>query len=267
MTVRYALQDSLSDLARCLRFYSRLPVPRLPWETDPHPAPDFATMPRMLPFAGAILGSVAATALAAALWLGLGPSVSAALAITILTLATGAFHEDGLADTADSLGGATRERRLEIMKDSRIGAFGASALILGFALRISALATLAERLGLVPLAGIVILVAAVSRTAALTLLTWLPPARSDGASYVLGRPTPATLVIASVLAAALAFTVGTATALPVSGTASALLLSAAVAVLMTWVSARLVRGQTGDLGGATQQLCEIAGLLAFLAMR
>ena len=64
-----------------------------------------------------------------------------------MVLTTGALHEDGLADIADSFGGTTRERRLEIMRDSRIGSFGASALFLALALRIGALAALASRIG------------------------------------------------------------------------------------------------------------------------
>ena len=264
MTLRSAVKDGLSDLACCTRFYSRLPVPALAWESDPHGAPDFATMARMLPFTGAILGCVGAAVLSIALSVGLGAWVSATLAIAVLTLATGAFHEDGLADTADSLGGSTPEQRLEIMKDSRIGSFGASALILAFSLRITALAALAERLDLLALAATVIVVAAVSRTSALVVFTFLPPARSDGASYALGQPTRRTLAIAAGFTAVLALGLGAATSLPISAAALALVVPAAAAVLMTLLSARLVRGQTGDVGGATQQLSEIVGLLGIL---
>jgi len=121
----------LRDLLRCLRFYSRLPVPVLASEIDPYGPPDFATMPRVAPLAGAVIGCVGALMLLAAFALGFGAWLCAAFAVAVLTLATGAFHEDGLADAADGFGGgSTPERRLEIMKDSRIGAYGGAALIL-----------------------------------------------------------------------------------------------------------------------------------------
>ena len=115
--------DLAIDLLRCLRFWSRLPTPILASEKDPHGFPDFSRITRMLPLAGAIIGAVGALALGLAHWLRLPSSIAAGLTLAALILATGAFHEDGLADTADGLGGgATRQRKLEIMKDSRIGA-------------------------------------------------------------------------------------------------------------------------------------------------
>ncbi len=140
-------RGALYDLAGCLRFYSRLPVPQLPGEPDPHRSPDFTTLPRMLPLAGLILALPAALVLAAGWAVGLGPFLAATLAVAVAVVATGALHEDGLADVADGFGGgATRERRLEIMRDSRIGAYGGAALVLALALRIGALATLLDRI-------------------------------------------------------------------------------------------------------------------------
>src|SRR3954463_5342045 len=105
------------EVARSLRFSSRIPVPTMNWETDPHGPPDFRTMPRVVPIAGALIGALGAAAILGGHALGLGAFVNAALATAVLTLVTGAFHEDGLADTADGFGGgATPERRLEIMK-------------------------------------------------------------------------------------------------------------------------------------------------------
>ena len=74
---------------------------------------------------------------------GLSPSVAAALALAAAMLATGCLHEDGLSDVADGFGGGkTRERKLEIMRDSRIGAYGAAALVMSVLIRWSALADL-----------------------------------------------------------------------------------------------------------------------------
>ena len=254
----------LCDLAACLRFYSRLPIPALPFETDPHAMPDFRTAVRALPAAGALIGLIGAIALALASAFGLPPTVAAALALTALVAATGAFHEDGLADTADGFGGgATRERKLEIMKDSRIGTYGGAALVLSFLLRWSALVALVDRHG-DEFAGLVIVaLAALSRTVALMPLVALEPARTDGAAWRAGKPEAPALLIAGGLALVLA-------CLPMAGGATArqcalaMVLAVAAAGGVTRLSARQIGDQTGDVAGAAQQAAEIAGLLAFL---
>ena len=253
------------DLAAALRFCSRLPVPPLPGEADPHAVPDVRRLARMLPLAGATIGAFGGAVLFIALALGLGPWVSAALAIAALTVVTGALHEDGLADAADGFGGgATRERRLEIMRDSRIGSFGAAALFLAFALRIAALATLAARLDALGAAAAVVHAAALSRTAELIPLALSPSARTDGASASFGRPSPAALARAALIAAAVALLLVLAAALPLTGVALGFELAAAVAFGMTRLSNRLIGGQTGDVAGAVQQLGEIAALIGLL---
>jgi adenosylcobinamide-GDP ribazoletransferase len=258
-------KEAASDLAGCLRFYSRLPIPALPWETDPHRAPDFRTLPRMLPVAGALIGAVGATTMAVALSLGLGPLLSAVLAIGSLTMATGAFHEDGLADAADGLGGgSTPDRRLEIMRDSRIGSYGGAALILAFALRIAALATMAERLSTARVAIAIVIAGSVSRVAALLLFGLTPPARAAGAAYVVGQPSTETLAIACALAAAIALALGAAGGLPLSGIALGLALGLAIALVAARLASTLVGGHTGDVAGGTQQIAEICFLIALL---
>ena len=115
-------------VARCVRFYSRLPMPALPGEADPHAVPDFRIEPVGLPVAALliVLPALLVSVLCAALKL--DPLLSAALAVAALVVGTGAFHEDGLCDCADGLfGGHDVERRLEIMKDSRIGTFAGCA--------------------------------------------------------------------------------------------------------------------------------------------
>ncbi len=203
----------------CLRFYSRLPVPQLPGEPDPHRVPDFTALPRMLPLAGLILALPAALVLAAGWWIGLGPFLAATLAVAVMVLATGALHEDGLADVADGFGGggATLERRLEIMRDSRIGAYGGAALVLALALRIGALATLLDRTGYAA-ATALILVAALSRLAALAPMVLLPPARPGGLSASVGRPNRASLWVALAIGLAVALG-GVILGLPLRGVA------------------------------------------------
>ncbi|GJD47457.1 Adenosylcobinamide-GDP ribazoletransferase [Methylobacterium crusticola] len=253
----------LLDLAACLRFFSRLPVPALPGEGDAHATPDFRTAPRMLPLAGLVIGLPAALALVGGVKLGLGPYIAATLALAFATLVTGALHEDGLADVADGFGGgATPARRLEIMRDSRIGAYGTAALILSYALRIGALATLADRAGW-RAALAVLAVAALSRTAALWPMCRLGPARPDGAAHAVGRPDPATHATAWALCLvvlALAGLLG----LPWHGLGLAALLALAAAWAVTRLAGRLIGGQSGDVVGACQQIAEIAALLALL---
>jgi adenosylcobinamide-GDP ribazoletransferase len=253
------------SVLRCLRFYSRLPVPTVSFEPEPHGPPDVRTMARVLPLAGALIGLVPALVLVLGLALDLGPWLSAALALAALTVATGAMHEDGLADTADGFGGgATEERRLAIMRDSRIGSFGAVALILGFALRIAALATLAERLDPAAAAAAILLAAALSRTAGLIVLGLLAPARADGASHAFGRPTSEDLWSACAIAGTLTLLVGLLSGLPVIGLVLMTLLPAAAAYGITRLADRLIGGQTGDVVGAAQSLAEIACLIGLL---
>lgn len=264
---RGPLARAAVHVAQCLRFYSRLPVPALPWESDPHARPDFAVMTRMLPVAGAVIGTIGALVFLAAHALGLGPLIAAALAVSALTLVIGAFHEDGLADTFDSFGGgATRERRLEIMKDSRIGTFGGAALILGLGLRVLLLAEIAARISPLAAAGALVGIAALSRSVSLAPLTFLPAARSDGASAAVGRPTRTTFALACAIAFAIYAAIGLATGLEAPGLALGALLAAAATALMTRWSKAMIDGQTGDVAGAAQQISEIAIMLGLLIL-
>jgi adenosylcobinamide-GDP ribazoletransferase len=139
------------------------------------------------PVAGVAVGLVGALVLALAALLGLPLLLRAAFATAALVAATGALHEDGLADVADGFGGgATRARKLEIMRDSSIGAYGAIAIALALILRVGALAAALDG-GFWRAAFSLTLVAALSRAAALTPLALLPPARADGAGAAAGR--------------------------------------------------------------------------------
>lgn len=257
-------RNLLHDLAACLRFYSRLPLPRFPGEPDPHAVPDFRTIPRMLPLAGLILALPPALVLLAGWWIDLGPFVAATLAVAVAVMLTGALHEDGLADVADGFGGgATPERRLEIMKDSRIGAYGGVALVLALALRIGALATLLDRVD-AGAAVALVLAAALSRTAALAPMVLLDPARRDGAAAAVGRPGHPALMVAGTLAFALAL-LAALLGLPFGGIVLMLVLSGLGALAVTALARRRIGGQTGDVIGACQQVAEIAALLGLVA--
>lgn len=251
--------------AICIRFYSRLPVPRLGGEDAAHALPDFRLIPRAVPLAALVIALPAALILLIAGLAGVSPPLAATLTVTVLVLTTGAFHEDGLADTADGLfGGHTPERRLEIMKDSRVGSFGALALGLSLLLRITALSALLQALGGWAAAAALLSAAPVSRAIALYLLATQPPARASGASAAVGQPSNATAWIALALALALALAAALLGGLPLAGLALGLLLAAAASLWLMRFARRLIGGQTGDILGAAQQLAEIALYCGFV---
>lgn len=245
--------------AICLRFWSRLPVPLLPGEADGHGVPDFREVPRALPFAALVIAAPAALIALGAGLAGLSGFVVAALALTTLALTTGAFHEDGLADTADGLfGGHTVERRLEIMKDSRIGSYGALALGLSLLLRASLIAMILDRSGAWAAAAALLVAAPWSRTEGLFMLATQPAARSSGAAAAVGQPTVLTARIALGLSLFLATGIGLAAQLPIAGLLIGFALAHGAAAVLSRTARRLIGGQTGDILGAAQQLAEIA---------
>ncbi len=256
----------LADFLACLRFYSRLPVPVLPFEAEPYAMLDFATSVRVLPFAGFFIGGLGGLVFWGASALGLSLLAAAAFALAFLLLATGAFHEDGLADTADGLGGGmTLERKLEIMKDSRIGTFGGAALIMSLLLRTLLLADIAQNFGVPAAALIMAASGGASRVAALMLHGLLPSARNDGAAWAAAKPLPSTLLLAILLAIAIGLSpmsLGVGLERLVLGLA----VMALAALAMAALAHRQIKGMTGDIAGATQQIAEIL-FFAVLASR
>jgi adenosylcobinamide-GDP ribazoletransferase len=255
----------LIDLQICIGFCTWLPVSSTLGGSDrAFSFAEFHRAVRMLPVAGALLGTLAALALGSLTWLGVPPLLSAPLTISLLAALTGAIHEDGLADCADGFfGGETRERRLEIMRDSRTGTYGAAALALTLYIRSASLAILAGK-SLALACLVLAAAAAVSRTAALLPLFLLPPARQDGAGFAAGKPGGQALVSALIAAALFAFApacAGASLFRPVTG----LVLATAAASAMTALAKHKIGGQTGDVAGAAQQLSELGFYLAFAA--
>jgi adenosylcobinamide-GDP ribazoletransferase len=254
----------LADFYFCLGFFTRLPIPAAASRSEPYSLANFSRAVRMLPVAGGLVGILAAIVMAAASRFGFPPPLAAPLAICSLVLLGGAMHEDGLVDCADGyFGGATRERKLEIMEDSRIGTFGAVALVLSLNLRAVSLALIAGDSLALALA-VLIGAAALSRTASLMPLALLPPARENGAGVGAGKPERAALAIAACLAAVFALApvvAGAYLARSLAGIAAAT--GAAYASVL--LARKQIGGQTGDAAGAAQQLSEIAYYLAFAA--
>lgn len=208
------------------------------------------------PLVGLALAGLAALLAIISQAIGIKPEIAALLALALMILQTGALHEDGLADVADGFwGGTTAARRLEIMKDSATGSYGTIALILSLGLRGAALVALADHLAIALFVS-----AALSRAAMPAMMRALPNARQTGLSAQTGRPAPAVLFTALMLAAL--FTV------LLTGWAALWLLP--VAALVTLACCALARakigGQTGDTIGATQQVIEITSLIALTAL-
>lgn len=184
--------------------------------------------------------------------------VAAALAVALGALVTGAFHEDGLADTADAFGGGwTREDVLRILKDPRQGTFGVLALVLSSMLKIGAIAAFD------PWAALVVLPAAhaFSRSGAVGLLAFVPPATGEGlgASYArsIGRSQIGQTAVTGVVIAALLMGVWL---LPAAAAAIAVL------VVLARMTVTKAGGLTGDVLGAAQQAVEIAVLMGASAI-
>jgi adenosylcobinamide-GDP ribazoletransferase len=238
------------DLIVTLGFYTRLPLPH----DHVNAGAELAQASWAAPLAGAVVGAFGALAYALAHAFGLGALPAAGLAIFASLIVTGALHEDGLADTADAFGaGTTPETRLAIMRDSRIGAFGACALILSIGLRWVAVASLVGPARV----AVALIVAHAAARAMPPLLMWLiPPARPDGLSATAGLP-PADGVAAAALLGLAALVLGLGLA---NGLIAAALL---VACLVTIRSLALnkIGGQTGDVLGTLEQVCEIVVLL------
>ena len=225
---------------------------------------DFGRAAGAVPVAGAIIGAGGALALIARGALGLPPLVAALFCIAALVASSGALHEDGLADCADGFGGGRgRDDKLAIMKDSRIGTYGAAALVLALGLRAAALAALLDR-GLPAAAAAIIAAAALSRTLALLPLVLLEPARADGAGHAAAKPRGWPLFAAAVLAALFGFAPMLA-GLGFGHLLAAILAASVAAFAMTRLAFHAIGGQTGDVAGAAQQLAEIAFLCALVA--
>jgi adenosylcobinamide-GDP ribazoletransferase len=248
------LEDRAEELKASIAFCTRLPFGRMEL-TDPKIVGKAAWA---FPVVGIIVGLIGSLIYVVAHRFGVPAWPAAALSVAATLIATGALHEDGLADTADGFGGGgTRQQKLDIMRDSRTGAYGVCALVLGLLLRVGALASFADAHAVVW----ALIASHCAARAGMPALMWLlPPARSDGLSYEAGQPTGESMAAA----AAIALVVLLFCLYPARAVVAATLLLIAVG-LMAWLSLRQVDGQTGDVVGALEQVGEIVVLLVALA--
>jgi len=241
------------------RWLSALPVAAMFLTRLPARAPDAALAGAAIafPVVGVIVGALGGAAYWLAWLVGLPAPVSALLAVGATVTVTGALHEDGLADMADGMAGRTRDDAIRIMRDSRTGGYGVLALIFSVALRVAALAALADP-------GVVVIAmasaGAASRAALPVAMRLLAPASAGGLGTGAGRPEALDVVLAVAIAGLIAV-------LALGPVAAPAMVGATL--FAGWAVAALARrrlgGYTGDVLGAMQQAAEIAGLLAIAA--
>jgi adenosylcobinamide-GDP ribazoletransferase len=255
MTPDAWLGRTVLDLRNCILFSTRLPLAHgLPVDGC-----DLSRASWAMPVAGALIGGAGSLAYACASWIGLPSLPAAALALAATLAITGCLHEDGLADTADGFGGGRdAEHRLAIMRDSRLGTYGACALAASLMLRWSAVAAIVH-----PWSVAVALTTAhaAARAPLPMFMRLIGPARSDGLSAAAGRPPFASAAAACALGA-LALLAGFG---PLGALGGLVLLTCAGAC-MARLSMQAIGGQTGDVVGALEQVNETLVLLAAAIM-
>ena len=248
------LKRELEYFFGAVRFFTRLPVPG--WVG--HSAEALTSSARYFPAVGLLVGGIGALVYlgAALIW---PKAVAVLLAMAATLYATGAFHEDGLADTVDGLGGGwDKTRILEIMKDSRVGSYGVVATVLALLGKFTLLVALDD--ALLPLA--LMAAHAVSRFAATSLLATMDYARDDDSAK--SRPLAGRLSLPALSFAAL-FALLPLIFLPLENVWPACLLAGLACVWLAGLFRRWLGGYTGDCLGATQQFCELAFYLGLLA--
>jgi adenosylcobinamide-GDP ribazoletransferase len=234
-----------TEIAVAFQFLTRIPMPSISYEAD-----SLSRATKFFPLVGLVVGS-GAVLVRELLMFHMSRPLVAVIMLLYLVLITGCLHEDGLADTGDGFGGGrTKDQILSIMKDSRIGSYGATALVLSLLARYLLLASLP----LEHFAAYVISSQVLCRWSSLPLSYFLPPAREqDGQGARIAKlMSLASLIFGSVFSfAVVAFALRWSAVAP-------LLVAIFTAALSGWLYARKIGGVTGDCFGATNQLTEIA---------
>lgn len=247
-------RDGIGDVGVAIGLLTRVPMPHAVGATPD----DLARAQRAFPLVGALIGLLVGLVDRCLLAIGIPALAAAALALGAGAALTGALHEDGLADVGDGFGGGRdRAAKLSIMRDSRIGTYGAIVLLVGFSARLSALASL-------PVAAIVpalVVAHALARAAIPVLAANMPFAREDGLGKLAGRPDTASATTAVVVAVVIALL-----CLPAKAALLAVVVTIAGAAAMAALAWRQIGGVTGDVFGATEQVVE-AAVLVMLAAR
>lgn len=247
------LNTRLNQVKLAMMLLTRIPMGNLA-----DPVPSTASSGWAWPLAGLAISLPACLLYFSLYQTSFGAQVSALGLVAAQALLTGAMHEDGLADMADGFGGGTtKERKLEIMRDSRIGSYGVLALIFALALQVSLITEIAAPHVVIPAA---ISIAMASRGLLPLWLRLMPPARADG----LGRTASGIPLISVCISAGIGLC-----GLFLLGPLAAILVFAAMlltGVLVYLLAMKQIGGQTGDVIGAIQKLSELSGWAMLLAV-
>lgn len=239
------MRKTVNELLLAFQFMTRIPISGLPRERHA-----LARAAKFFPIVGLAIGLIA-VAIQRVLVARIQPQLLALLLITYLVLITGALHEDGLADAADGFGGGwTKEKILMIMRDSRIGSFGAVAVTLSLLSRF----VLISNASPARLAGFLVASSVLCRWTALPLGFWLPYAREDQGlgGAIAGRlPLPSLLWGTGFAVLSVAAVLGLGSLLP-------WLITLLITAVSGFYFKRHIQGVTGDCFGATNQITEIA---------
>lgn len=265
----------IREFLLAVQFFTRIPVTGALAEWVGFSPAMLRASAAHFPGVGMLVGAVAAAVYAVLLALlpdtGFAPLVAAVLSTVVTVLMTGGFHEDGLADVADGLGGSyDRHRALEIMKDSRVGAFGAMALVLALLAKVAMLALLGSVDGApngfdaAPFKGWYVCSAlfaghVVSRTLPLLLIAWLPHVGDVAGSK--SKPLADAISGRSLLVAFTWCFIALALVLLMQEATDLIVACSFSLIALLWMHRlfkRRLQGFTGDCLGATQQVCEIA---------
>lgn len=246
------MADRLFEIWIAITFLTRIPVPGWRKEFDPK-AFDNATW--AYPLVGGLVGAVGGGVYWLGLELGLPLLAAAALAIVLQIVTTGCFHEDGLADFLDGIGGGlTVERRHEIMRDSRIGSYGSAGMIAGILIRASLLTAITDgATGFV----VLVMIGLVGRAAPVGLMLFIPASPTHGGKRTAVHRTPLAGYVAVAIAICVPF-------LALSPAMAGAVIAGGVAggIVVGRLIRRLLDGYTGDALGACEQFSEMFGLLA-----
>jgi len=252
----------VDDVRICMIFFTRLPVK---WQGD-LPRERITHAFGAIPVIGLIVGAIGGLVYFCAGLFGLDPFPSAVLAVGAQIITTGAFHEDGWADVFDGFGGGrSTAEKIEIMRDSRLGTFGAAALLLALLLNIHLIAQIGFPLDV---ACALMASGALGRAALVAVMRFTPAATDDGQSAEAGRPSDPEMITAIAIAGSAALIL-----LLVSGgfsgitamlIAGAFALAAAFSVGL-WAKNQ-IGGQTGDVLGASAVAGQLAALAAIAAL-
>lgn len=254
------MENYVQNLARSIGFLSRFPLPKRFFEGDDG---NLSQTSGMFTIAGMAIALPIAFVAAVLHEINTDKMLIAVLILTAQAFLTGALHEDGLSDCVDGFwGGRNKERILEIMRDSRLGAYGTLALIFSILLKFSALNAIMDHVNSIQLFVLIIIISGISRG----IMVWhwraLPPAREDGVAKHVGIPTLQALrenLLISALLLILSILVGY--------SILNIVFAIPVTILSVYLFTRLVdkkiNGHTGDTIGASQQISEAALLLCF----